>query len=78
MVQSNTTAAAVSLPAGTYTVGYCVYNPNPISLGGDWAMGTFQVVNGAVTYNSANGLGGTAQQAQLVRISHASRSQREA
>ena len=55
VTQSNTAAAAVSLPAGTYTVGYCVFNPNAISLSGDWAMGTFHVVNGAVTYNAANG-----------------------
>ena len=55
VIQSNTAAAAVSLPAGTYTVGYCVYNPSPTSLGGDWVVGTLQVVNGAVTYNPADG-----------------------
>ena len=55
MIQSNTAAAAVSLPAGIYTVGYCVYNPSPTSLGGDWVVWTLQVVNGAVTYNSADG-----------------------
>jgi hypothetical protein len=54
VIQSSTASAAVSLPAGTYTVGYCVFNPGPTSLGGDWVMGTFQVVNGAVTYNPAN------------------------
>ena len=54
VIQSNTAAAAVSLPAGTYTVGYCVFNPSPTSLGGDWVIGTFQVVNGAVAYNPAN------------------------
>jgi hypothetical protein len=55
VTQSNTAAAAVSLPAGTYTVGYCAFNPGATSLGGDWVVGTFQVVNGAVTYNAANG-----------------------
>ena len=55
VIQSNTAAAAVSLPAGAYTVGYCALNAGPTSLSGDWVTGMFQVVNGAVTYNPANG-----------------------
>jgi hypothetical protein len=53
-IESHTAAAAVSLPAGTYSVGYCVYNFGATSLNGDWAIGTFQVYNGTVAYNPAS------------------------
>jgi hypothetical protein len=54
-LESHTAAAAVSLPAGTYSVGFCVFNPSPTALSGDWAIGTFQVYNGTVAYSPANG-----------------------
>jgi hypothetical protein len=53
-LESHTAAAAVSLPAGTYSVGFCAYNPGPTSLSGDWAIGMFQVYNGTVAYNPAS------------------------
>jgi hypothetical protein len=33
-----------------YSVGYCAWNAGDTPLTGDWAIGTFQVNNGKVTY----------------------------